>query len=126
MDNTARKNYSEAQVQVPEQPQKQPEIQNRPMPSDAKVPLSMVERLAIVIGGLVVVALMIALVSAKISVGNSQRHLQSINTEITNFKTHNADLKQEIGTLNSSDRLQQFAQKHGLTFNEQSVRNISK
>lgn len=127
MDNTARKNYSEAQVQSPEQqPQQQPKIQQHPLASDAKVPLSVVERLAMIVGGLVIIGLMITLVSAKIAVGNSQRQLQSINTEITNFKTHNADLKQEIGTLNSSDRLQQFAQKHGLTFNEQSVRNISK
>lgn len=126
MDNTAKKNYSEVELQSPAQPEKQPEIQNDPQVLEAKVPLSIFERLAMMVGGLVIVGLMISLVSAKIAVGNSQRNLQSINTEVSDLKTQNADLKQEVGTLNSSDRLQQFAQKHGLTFNEQSVRNISK
>ncbi|MFD1671133.1 cell division protein FtsL [Agrilactobacillus yilanensis] len=126
MDNTAKQNYNEAQVLQPEQPQQQPQIENNPKAAGAKVPLSLFERLAMVVGGLIVIGLMISLVSAKIAVGTAQRNLQSVNTAVSDLKTKNADLKQEIGTLNSSDRLQAFAKKHGLTFNEESVRNISK
>ena len=45
---------------------------------------------------------------------------------MTQVHARNSDLKQEIGELTSSDRLDAFAQKNGLTLNENNIRNVSK
>ncbi|MCH4171016.1 MAG: cell division protein FtsL [Lactobacillus sp.] len=126
MDNTARKNFDETQVAVPNQAAPKTVVQVSPSSVDVKVPFSFVERAAIAVGSVLVLCFMIALVSARIALGDSQRTLQTVNSQITNVTSNNNDLKQEIGTLNSSDRLQHFAKTHGLTFNEQAVRNVSK
>ncbi|MCD2255316.1 cell division protein FtsL [Agrilactobacillus fermenti] len=128
MDNAAKKNYDSSQTQVSSETQtqvtQQPEVQNIPL--ESKVPFSLFERIAIISCCVMTVLLMVGLVSSKIALADSQRTLQRVNAKVSQVKSNNTDLKQEIGTLNSSDRLQSFAKAHGLSFNEQAVRNVAK
>lgn len=126
MDSTARNDYSAAQVQPEPKTTPVSAPKTDPLPLNRKVPFSLFERIAVVVGSVVVACLMAALVSSKIALGANQNKVQSIDEHISTVSAHNTDLKQEISSLNSSDRLQAFAKKVGLTFNEQSVRNISK
>ena len=75
---------------------------------------------------LVICAMMISLISAKISVNNSQRHLQNIPTQITNVNKSNISHQQELGELTSQSNLQKIAAKYNLNDSNTNVRNVNK
>ncbi|WP_295730165.1 cell division protein FtsL [uncultured Limosilactobacillus sp.] len=75
---------------------------------------------------LVICAMMISLVSAKISVNNAQRHLQNIQSQISKVNNSNISQQQEIGDLTSQDSLQKIAAKYHLNDSNTNVRNVNK
>ncbi|GKQ42853.1 cell division protein FtsL [Companilactobacillus sp. RD055328] len=124
MNNTARDFELYEQPQTIQQPKRQqePEKQSRVK----RVPISRVEGLLLASLGLVTMALMIALVSVKVSITVSQQQLQKVNTSVDTITSKNVDLRQEVGELTSSQRLTEYAQAHGMTLSDNNVRNVTK
>ena len=91
-----------------------------------RVALSVIEKLAITLIGIAFFGMLVSLLTTKIAVVNAQRDLQSTTQKMVQVHAKNSDLKQEIGEMTSSDRLNAFAQKKGLTLNENNIRNVSK
>lgn len=120
--NTAR------QLVAPELiPNQQPAIHTAPdVQPNQKVALSAMEKMTLAIIGIAFFGMLVGLLTTKIAVVNAQRDLQTTTQTMTQVHARNSDLKQEIGELTSSDRLDAFAQKNGLTLNENNIRNVSK
>ncbi|WP_459127636.1 cell division protein FtsL [Latilactobacillus curvatus] len=120
--NTAR------QLETPVAPLKtQPTAHKQAVASQSKkVAFSAVEKLATSVIGIIFFAMLVSLLTIKIAVVNAQRGLESTTQKMAQVSANNNDLKQEIGELTSSDRLNAFAQKHDLKLNENNIRNVSK
>ncbi|MFH5810967.1 cell division protein FtsL [Companilactobacillus sp. FL22-1] len=118
-ESTAR-NLQEYQTEV----QAEPKVQASPRTSS--VALSKFEAFSLVGIGLVALALMVTLVSIKVSMTSSQNTLDSLTTQISKTNTSNVNLRQEISGLTSFDRLSSFAKEHNLKMDDNNVRNISK
>ncbi|WP_119326935.1 cell division protein FtsL [Companilactobacillus musae] len=118
-ESTAR-NLQEYQVEQ----QPKPEVQVTP--ESQGVALSKFETCAIVGLALLTLALMVTLVSIKVSMTSSQNKLDSLTTQISKTNTSNVNLRQEISELTSFDRFSSFAKKHNLKMSDNNVRNISK
>lgn len=73
----------------------------------------------------VTVAFMAFLVMFMASKGASaNKQLQSTTTQLEQLRDKNNDLKQEVSSLSSPDRLGQVAEKHGLSLQNQNIRNV--
>lgn len=73
----------------------------------------------------VTVAFMAFLVMFMASKGASaHKQLQSTTTQLEQLRDKNNDLKQEVSSLSSPDRLGQVAEKHGLSLQNQNIRNV--
>jgi len=118
-ESTAR-NLQDYQEAAPAQPAVQAS------PKSRSVALSKFETCSIVGLALLTLALMVTLVSIKVSMTSSQNQLDSLTTQITKTNTSNVNLRQEISELTSFDRLSSFAKKHDLKMSDNNVRNISK
>ncbi len=121
-DNAVRK----LQPEVTPLATPQLEPQAAPVQYSRKVRFSLLERLLALGSCLAILGFMVFLVHGSVTVTNSQRQLQDIQTKIGKTKTSNVDLQQEIGELGSSDRLAAYAKKNGLSFDDANVRNMSK
>lgn len=95
-------------------------------PKTRSVALSKFEICSIVGLALLTLALMVTLVSIKVSMTSSQNKLDSLTTQISKTNTSNVNLRQEISELTSFDRFSSFAKKHNLKMSDNNVRNISK
>ncbi|WP_338231381.1 cell division protein FtsL [Companilactobacillus muriivasis] len=118
-DSTAR-NLQDYQTAAQPEPKVQAE------PKTRSVALSKFEIFSIVGLGLLTLALMVALVSIKVSMTSSQNRLDSLTTQVSKTNTSNVNLRQEISELTSFDRFSSFAKKHNLKMSDNNVRNISK
>ncbi len=110
--------------QVTEQPE--PEKVVQAAPQTHSVSLSKFETVSIVGLALLTLALMVVLVSTKVSMTSSQNKLDSLTTQISKTNTSNINLRQEISELTSFDRFSSFAKEHNLKMSDNNVRNISK
>lgn len=73
----------------------------------------------------VTVAFMAFLVMFMASKGASaNKQLQSTTTRLEQLRDKNNDLKQEVSSLSSPDRLGKVAEKHGLSLQNQNIRNV--
>lgn len=73
----------------------------------------------------VTVAFMAFLVMFMASKGASaNKQLQSTTTQLEQLRDKNNDLKQEVSSLSSPDRLGQVAEKHCLSLQNQNIRNV--
>ena len=73
----------------------------------------------------VTVAFMAFLVMFMASKGASANNqLQSTTTQLEQLRDKNNDLKQEVSSLSIPDRLGQVAEKHGLSLQNQNIRNV--
>ncbi|GEO47641.1 cell division protein FtsL [Companilactobacillus kimchii] len=104
----------------------QPEKVVQAAPKVHSVKLSKFETVSIVGLSLLTLALMVALVSIKVSMTSSQNELDSLTNQISKTNTSNVNLRQEISELSSFDRFSSFAKKHNLKMSDNNVRNISK
>ena len=89
-----------------------------------KVPISTFEKTLIFIGSLVVLVIMVLTVSANVTQTKSQQELSEIETKISSRQSSNGDLKQEIGELTSTKRLNKIAHQKGLRIIESNLRNV--
>ncbi|MCB6840378.1 cell division protein FtsL [Weissella viridescens] len=51
-------------------------------------------------------------------------HLTQVTAQLNQTKNDNNDLRQEIGTVTSNDKLSEVAKKENLTMNNDNVRNV--
>lgn len=102
---------------------------NRQVSSKVKtnrLSVSLAEKALIVFSCLVLVGLMLAVVSSKIALTNAQHNLQQLDDRITQVHNKNTNLKQQIGELKSSSRLEAIAKKSQMTLNNSNIRNVTK
>ncbi|TGD25317.1 cell division protein FtsL [Companilactobacillus suantsaicola] len=104
----------------------QPKPVEQPVVKTHSVSLSKFETVSIVGLALLTLALMVAVVSLKVSMTSSQNELDSLTTQISKTNTSTVNLRQEISELSSFDRFSSFAKKHNLKMSDNNVRNISK
>ncbi|TPR42279.1 cell division protein FtsL [Apilactobacillus micheneri] len=88
--------------------------------------LSKFEKVLLVTGSVVVFTLMLCLVGEKISLSNHSTSLQSVENSLNKVNSDNNYLKQEIGELESGNRLQSVAKKANLSLSNKNVRNVNK
>ncbi|WP_318765910.1 cell division protein FtsL [Lactiplantibacillus carotarum] len=91
-----------------------------------RVPFSAFEKCLCVGLSLVVFSLAIMLVSTNIAIGNSQSHLQTVQTKITKVQAGNTSASQQISELSSRSRLNKVAKQYGLSLNNGNIRNVYK
>lgn len=81
--------------------------------------------LTMAVAAVVTVAFMAFLVMFMASKGASaNKQLQSTTTQLEQLRDKNNDLKQEVSSLSSPDRLGKVAEKHGLSLQNQNIRNV--
>lgn len=88
--------------------------------------LSPFEKILMIFGALIAFSMMIMVVTTQLSVVKQQHRLQNLQTQVANVKQQNVSDQQEVTTLTSQARLEQIAQKYGLTDANSSVRNVNK
>ena len=112
-DSSARNlNYQQSQQQT-EQPKKAIVLNPK------SVPWTAFEK-----SSLITLGLMILLVSASISATSAQHQLANVEQTIISQKSHNTDLRQEIGELTSTTRINKIARDQGLHLVESNIRNV--
>ncbi|UQS85551.1 cell division protein FtsL [Apilactobacillus apisilvae] len=118
-NNLARKKYNNAYSNV----SKKPATNNT---EKIHLSLSKFEKSVLFVGTVTIFILMLCLVGAKITLGNYSTGLQSIESSLSKIDNNNTYLRQEIGELQSSNRLQNIAKKSNLSLSNKNVRNVSK
>lgn len=88
--------------------------------------LSVLEKLLIVCGSALLTVLMLVVVSSKIALSNSQHQLQHLDSQTVNVRNDNTNLKQQIGELQSSSRLDKIAKQSGMSLSNHNIRNVTK
>ncbi|KRM02862.1 cell division protein [Limosilactobacillus gastricus] len=91
-----------------------------------RVRFSPFEKLMLTIGTLVVTALLVLLVSTKITTNNRQEHLQNLQSTASSLSTSNSDQQQEIDEKTNSSNLKSVASKYSMSDVTNSTRNVSK
>ena len=89
-----------------------------------KVPWTGLEKTLLVLGSVITLCMMIFLVSSSISATSAQHELSDIQQSTTKNQNQITDLRQEIGELTSSTRLNKVARQKGLTLIEKNIRTI--
>lgn len=123
-DNTAR------QIAIEVAPQQNPAYTPQSNPKTAAQPqvktLSKFDKMIMLTIAVSLFALAVGLLTTKVALINAQRQLQNTTNDIVQGTAKRNNLKQSVGELTSSDRLNAFAQEHGLTLKESNIRNVSK
>ncbi|WP_054701241.1 hypothetical protein [Secundilactobacillus odoratitofui] len=96
------------------QPESAPEQRTVPLHKQAtqtvsvskRLSLSKFEKCLLSVGGMIVLGLMLAVVSASNSVSTAQQRLQDVNTKITSFENRNTSDRQTISELLNRSRLE--------------------
>ena len=110
-------------------PQSAPSRQLKRTPRFAplkRVRFSPFEKIMITVGTLVVTALLVLLVSTKITTNNRQEHLQNLQSTATSLSSSNSDQQQEIDEKTNSSNLKSMASKYSMSDVTNSTRNVSK
>lgn len=113
----AEPTYTPTQPVVPAAPKTQ---------TETKVGISTFEKVLFAVGALVCVAMMIFVVSAKIALTNAQHELQQVDDRISTVHSQNTNYKQQIGELQSSNRLEKIAKDSGMSLSNANIRNVTK
>ncbi|QNQ80612.1 cell division protein FtsL [Lactobacillus sp. PV034] len=111
-------NYQEPVTREAGQPQKKIILNPK------NVPLNRLEKTLIVLGSLITLVMMTLLVSASISSTNAQHKLTDSEQSVLATQNRNTDLRQEIGELTSSSRMNKIAKQEGLRLIESNIRNV--
>ncbi|WP_297820282.1 cell division protein FtsL [uncultured Lactobacillus sp.] len=118
-DSSARNlNYQQTVQRETEQPEKTIVLNPK------SVPWSRLEKTLIAIGSVITLGLMTMLVSASVSSTNAQHTLAKEEQTITSKQNRNTDLRQEIGELTSTSRMNKIAKQQGLRLIESNIRNV--
>lgn len=118
-DSSARNlNYNQNVNRETEQPQQKIVL------TPGKVPHNRLEKAIIVIGVLLSLGMMVLLVSATVAQTTAQHNLADIEQKITKKQASNTNLRQEIGELTSTKRMNKIAREQGLHSSENNIRNV--
>lgn len=113
-----RVNYQEPISREARQPQKKIILNPK------KVPNNRLEKTLWVVGSLITLVMMIFLVSGSISSTNAQHKLTDSEQRVSSTQNENTNLRQEIGELTSSTRMNKIAKQDGLRLIESNIRNV--
>lgn len=89
-----------------------------------KVPYNILEKTLLAIGSIVTLGMMIFLVSSSISATAAQHELSQTQQTVAKEQNRITDLRQEIGELTSTSRLNKIAREKGLTLINKNIRTI--
>lgn len=119
MADSSARSYTTYHVPTPDsKPQKRVALDPN------KVPINKFEKFLIFVGSLTLLVLMVLTVSASVSQTQSQQQLSQIENKVSAKQSANTDLKQEIGELTSTKRLNKVADQKGLHIIENNIRNV--
>lgn len=89
-----------------------------------KVPFSRFEIFILVAGSIVTIAMAAMLVFTSVAATSAQHQLANIQTELSSTQTDTSNLRQEIGKLTSSSRMNKIAKQEGLSLIESNIRTV--
>lgn len=89
-----------------------------------KVPFSRSEIFILIAGSIVTIAMAAMLVFTSVAANSAQHQLANIQTELTSSQTDSSNLRQEIGELTSSSRMNKIAKQEGLSLIESNIRTV--
>ena len=89
-----------------------------------KVPYSILEKTLLILGSVITLGMMIFLVSSSISATSAQHELTENQQSVAKEQNKVTDLRQEIGGLTSTTRLNKIAREKGLTLINKNIRTI--
>lgn len=89
-----------------------------------QVPWSKLEKFLVAAGVLVVLALMAVVTTVSVSSTSAQHTLANVQQSLAQNQNKTTDLRQEIGELTSSSRLNEIAQKQGLTLRDGNIKTV--
>jgi cell division protein FtsL len=89
-----------------------------------KVPYNWVEKTLLIVGSVITLGMMIFLVSSSISATSAQHELTNTQQSVAKEQNRIIDLRQEIGELTSTTRLNKIAREKGLTLINKNIRTI--
>ena len=89
-----------------------------------KVPYSILEKTLLILGSVITLGIMIFLVSSSISATSAQHELTENQQSVAKEQNKVTDLRQEIGELTSTTRLNKVAREKGLTLINKNIRTI--
>ena len=88
------------------------------------VPYSLLEKTLMIAGSIITLGMMIFLVSSSISATSAQHELTRMQQSVAKEQNKVTDLRQEIGELTSTTRLNKIAREKGLTLINKNIRTI--
>jgi cell division protein FtsL len=89
-----------------------------------QVSWSIFEKTLFTIGAIITVVLMAILVSSSISATSAQHELTSVQRLVEKKQSQVSDLRQEMGELTSTSRMNRIARSNGLTLIDKNIRTI--
>lgn len=89
-----------------------------------KVPYNILEKTLLILGSVITLGMMIFLVSSSISATSAQHELTENQQSVAKEQNKVTDLRQEIGELTSTTRLNKIAREKGLTLINKNIRTI--
>lgn len=89
-----------------------------------KVPYNFLEKTLLIVGSMITLWMMIFLVSSSISATSAQHELTKTQQSVAKEQNRITDLRQEIGELTSTTRLNKIAREKGLTLINKNIRTI--
>ncbi|GHP14997.1 cell division protein FtsL [Lentilactobacillus fungorum] len=125
-NNLARKIVEQPETYVSAPEQTPEEVVSRNVRAAERLKLSAFEKLLIVSGSVILTVLMLLVVSSKIALSNAQHQLQHVDSQIVNVQNDNTNLKQQIGELQSSSRLEKVAKQGNMSLKNANIRNVTK
>lgn len=93
-------------------------------PNSHQVRWTGLERTLVILGSIIILGMMTFLVSSSISATSAQHELADVQQSITREQNRVINLRQQIGELTSSNRLNKIARAKGLTLIEKNIRTI--
>lgn len=81
------------------------------------------EKTLLILGTVITLGMMTFLVSSSISATSAQHELTNVQQSVTKEQNKVTDLRQEIGELTSSARMNKIARDKGLTLIEKNIRD---
>lgn len=82
------------------------------------------ERMLVVLGSVVSIGMIVFLISSSVTAASTQQQLSDIQQSISKNQNEVTDLRQQIGELTSTTRLNKIAREKGLTLIDKNIRTI--
>ncbi|WP_461213501.1 cell division protein FtsL [Lacticaseibacillus sp. GG6-2] len=124
LDNTARQLAPQPTPTTPTAPVQTP--QHIPEAKPQATSFSPFEKLLVCACGILATVMCLFYLGGQNQLANSNRTYQDVQAKIATQNQNVTDLKQTIGELSNSNRLNNFAKAHGLTVIEGNIKRVNK